>query len=245
MAKVNYGAGTRQEPALDIFGETPNVPQFELKMPKSEFKLSQADISDSSKASPISIQTAEQDQVSATREQAAATIDLKQKISSIDEATKQQNRREQLMAAGARFGIDMLNTFNQYRNVSGVAQFNIMQARNQAADAIYRGRQAGFQRQSEGIRAGEQSLLAMAAQGQSVSGESVQKIQRSYEAVGIENAMREEINGIREALGFQLEEIGQEYQLEMAAGQKDASVLSSVLQLSASAYGAGAFDGGL
>jgi hypothetical protein len=134
---------------------------------------------------------------------------------------------------------------NQYRNVSGVARFNIMQARNQMADAVYRGRQAGFQRQLEGQRAGEQSLLAMAAQGQSVSSESVQKIQRSYEAVGIENSMREEINGIREALGFQLEEISQEYQLEMAANQRDMSILSSALELGASAYGAGAFDGGL
>jgi hypothetical protein len=136
-------------------------------------------------SNPLPIQTLEQDQVSATREQAQATRDLSERIETLEQASTASYRKEQLMAAGAKFGIDMLNIANQYQNISGVARFNIMQARNQASDALFRGRQAGFERQSEGIRAGKQALLAMAAQGQSVDSESVQKIQRSYEAVGM------------------------------------------------------------
>jgi hypothetical protein len=199
-------------------------------------------------SNPLPIQTPGQDQLDAQRRLADAQEKTAKNVADQTQTLKDQYgqyKREKLLAAGAKFGIDLLNTMNQYRNVTGVARFNIMQARNQMADALYRGRQAGFQRQSEGQRAGEQALLAMAAQGQSVTSAGVQKIQQSYEAVGLENSMREEINGIREALGFQLEEIGQNYQVEMARNQAQMSVLSSALEAGASAYGAGAFDGGL
>jgi hypothetical protein len=238
------GGATRKEGSISVTGV------LKKKEPTADplLKYNASDLGFKPGSNPLSIQTSEQDLVSATREQATAAEKTATNIANQTQVLKDQQaqyRQEKLAAAGAKFGIDVLNTMNQYRNVSGVARFNIMQARNQMADAVYRGRQAGFQRQLEGQRAGEQSLLAMAAQGQSVSSESVQKIQRSYEAVGIENSMREEINGIREALGFQLEEISQEYQLEMAANQRDMSILSSALELGASAYGAGAFDGGL
>lgn len=244
MAVFDYGSNRRQEQPIDVdylgISKEPTLSIAKENINDSlGFKVG---------SNPLSIQTPGQDQLDAQKGIASATGQSAANIAAQTKVLKDQQaqyKQEKLFAAGAKFGIDILNTMNQYRNVTGTARFNIMQARNQMSDALYRGRQAAFQRQSEGQRAGEQALLAMAAQGQSVTGAGVQKIQQSYEAVGIENSMREEINAIREALGFQLEEIGQKYQVEMAKNQAQMSVISSALELGANAYGVGAFDGGL
>lgn len=167
---------------------------------------------------------------------------LKQSEINLQEEALRNNAKAQLALAGAQFAIDVFNAQNQYQQTTGVAQFNIMQARNQAADAIFRGREAGFQRQLEGVKAGESALLAMAAQGQSVTGAGVQRIQGSLEAIGIENSMREEINAIREALGFELEEVKYGYEMDMAKINRDMSMISSGLEFGAGAYGSGALS---
>jgi hypothetical protein len=135
---------------------------------------------------------------------------------------------QKALAAGG-FLIDVMNANNAYNAASGQAQLNIMQARNQAADALYRGRQAAMDRQSEGYQAGQDSLLAMAAQGQDVGSAGVQKIQGSYEAIGLFNAMQEEINSMREALGYELEEINYGYQLDQALIARDNAIFGSAL----------------
>jgi len=139
--------------------------------------------------------------------------------------------------AAAEFGIDMMNANSRYRTISDQAQFNIVQAQNQRADSLYRGRLAAGRAESKGRQAGEQSLLALAAQGQDVSGAAAQRVQGSYEAVGIENALQEEINSMREALGFELEQIGYDYQIKTAGIERDASVISSGLQFISSSVG--------
>lgn len=148
-------------------------------------------------------------------------------------------RRSQLALAGAQFGLDVMNANSSYRQLSGQAQLNIMMARNQAADAVYRGRQAAFAAESEGFQAGEQALLNAAAQGQDISGAGVQRVQSSYEAIGYYNAAQEEINGMREALGFELEEINYDYQLESARIARDYAVIGSALNLGANVYAYG------
>jgi hypothetical protein len=147
------------------------------------------------------------------------------------------NRQFEAMQAGARFMADVLNANSAYNATTGEARLNIMQARNQAADALYRGRQAQMDAQSEGRQAGESALLAMAVQGQDVSGAAVQKIQASYEAMGIFNGMREEINAIREALGYQLEEVAYNYQMRNAAIARDSAIIGSGLTAGASLIG--------
>jgi hypothetical protein len=154
----------------------------------------------------------------------------------VDEGLK--TRRLEAGIAGARFFADVLNANSAYNALAGQAQLNIVQARNQAADALYRGRQAQMEAQSEGRQAGESAILAMAAQGQDVSGSAVQKIQGSYEAVGVFNGMREEINSIREALGYQLEETAYNYQVRNADIARQSAILGSALNLGASSIGA-------
>lgn len=151
-----------------------------------------------------------------------------------------QYRQEKLALAGAKFGMDILNANLQYRQIAGQAAFNIQMAKNQAADSLFRGRQAASQAQSQGRAAGDQAILAMAAQGQDVSGAGVGRVVGSYEAVAEQNAMQLEINGIKEALGFQLEEVNYNFQVQNAKINRDATILSSALNLGAQAYGLGA-----
>ncbi len=148
-----------------------------------------------------------------------------------------KNREFAFLQAGAQFFADVFNANAAYAAASGQAQLNIMQARNQAADALYRGRQAQMEAQSEGRRAGESALLAMAVQGQDVSGSAVQKIQGSYEAMGVFNGMREEINAVREALGYKLEEVAYDYQIRNAGIARQSAIIGSAINFGASGIG--------
>jgi len=139
--------------------------------------------------------------------------------------------------SGAQFMVDVYNANNAYTQVAATAQLNILQARNQQADALYRGRQAALDAQSEGYQAGQSALLNAAAQGQDVNGAQTQKIQGSYEAIGYYNAAQEEINSMREALGYELEEVNYGYQVRAAEINKNYAVLGSALQFGASVYG--------
>jgi len=149
----------------------------------------------------------------------------------------QKSLNMQLGLAGAKFLIDLQNADNAYNNTVGLARLNILQARNQASDALYRGRQAQLDRQLEGYQAGEDALLAMAAQGQDVSGQAVGKVQGSLETVGIFNGMQEQINSMREALGFELEEVAYEYQIDSAAATRQNAKFNAALELGASFLG--------
>lgn len=141
----------------------------------------------------------------------------------------------QAILAGAKFIFDVMAANTAYGAAKGQAAMNIMQAKNQAADAINRGRQAQLSAQSEGYQAGQNALLAMAAQGQDVQGAAVQKIQGSYEAMGVFNGMREEINSMREALGYELEEINYNYQVDQAKVARDTAVIGSAINAVAGA----------
>lgn len=146
-------------------------------------------------------------------------------------------RQLEAFQSGAKFFAEVLNAQNAYFATTGQAQLNIIQSRNQAADALYRGRQAQMEAQSEGRQAGESALLAMAVQGQDVSGASVGKIQSSYEAMGVFNGMREEINSIREALGYQLEEVSYNYQIQNAEIARNSAILGAAIQAGAGMAG--------
>jgi hypothetical protein len=163
--------------------------------------------------------------------------ELKEMKESNELARKSMNM--QLGLAGAKFLISIMNADNAYNAVKGQARLNILQARNQAADALFRGRQAQLDRQSEGYAAGESALLDMAAQGQDVSGQAVGKVQSSLETVGIFNGMQEEINSMREALGYELEEVAYEYQIDQAGAKAQSDKFNAGLELAASFIGAG------
>lgn len=133
--------------------------------------------------------------------------------------------------AGANFLIDVINANSAYSAAKGQAQLNILQARNDAADAIYRGRVAQFDRQSEGLVAGNDARLAMAAQGQEVDGGGTNKLSGSYEAMGYQAGAREMINAYKEALGYEFEEVVANWQVDQAGIARDNQYFGSALEL--------------
>jgi hypothetical protein len=163
---------------------------------------------------------------------------LPKKTADVIEQEGIKNRQLAAIQAGAQFFSDIFNANSAYNAATGEARLNIMQARNQAADALYRGRQARMDAESEGRQAGESALLAMAVQGQDVSGAAVQKIQSSYEATGVFNGMREEINSIREALGYELEEVAYNYQMRNAGIARQTAIIGSMINFGANSMGA-------
>ena len=209
-----------------------------LSTPRSRVRISRPNINDSLgqrieggdkvEQSPMSLEDTIRAEGEANRQQ----------NKEIDEKNTRSYRNEKLVLAGAQFGLDIMNASTQYRNVEGQARFAIIQSRNQAADALYRGRQAAFDTQSEGRDAGEDALLALAAQGQDVQGAGAERIVRSYEGIAEQNAAIVEANAMREALGFKLEEIAVDYQLENARINRDQQYISSALTFGAQAAGA-------
>ena len=77
----------------------------------------------------------------------------------------------------------------------------------------------------------------MALQGQDVSGSAVQKIQGSYEAVGVFNGMREEINAVREALGYELQEVAYNYRVRNVEIARTSAIIGSAINAGASSIG--------
>jgi hypothetical protein len=150
-----------------------------------------------------------------------------------------QFNKGMMIAAGANFVLEVMNANSAYQNVQGQAALNILQARNQANDAIYRGRQARMDAESEGKNNSEEAILSMVAQGQRVDSAGVQKISKSYEIMGAMNGMREEINSMREALGYELEEINYDYQVDSAKETRNFALIGSALNFGANYYAYG------
>lgn len=169
----------------------------------------------------------------------ATGVDRVANIMEKKEARETNFRQAQLMASGLQFMAEVWNANNAYRSIDATAQLNITQSKNQEADALNRGRQAGLNAQSEGYQNGQDALLNASAQGQDVRGAAVKKIQGSYEAMGYYNQAQEEINGYREALGYELEQVNFDYQVKSASINKDFAIIGSALNFGANAYAYG------
>ena len=137
------------------------------------------------------------------------------------------------LLAAAKFGLDVMNAQSAYGAIQGAAQLNILEARRQGFDALERGKQRDLEAQVEGQIVGEQTVLALAAQGQDISSAGVEKARSSVQDIGIYNGLQEEMDSIREALGFDLEEVAINYQVDLADIERQATILSSGLNLGA------------
>lgn len=153
-----------------------------------------------------------------------------------DKKTEASRKSSANFMAAAQFGLTVLNANSAYSSQSQAAQLNIMEARRLGSDAIERGKQRSLEAQVEGVLAGDEAKLALAAQGQDVSGAGVQKVVGSLEDIGLYNALQEETDSITEALGFDLEEVSIGFQLDQAEIQRDSTILSSALNFGATRY---------
>lgn len=175
-------------------------------------------------ANPLAV--AARDQVKATQDQTKTQQQI---------ADKESTSKNYLAAAS--FALSVMNAQSAYSSVSGASKLNIMEARRLGADAIQRGQQRSLEATSEGMFAGEEALLSLAAQGQDIAGIGVENVQGSLEDIGRYNGLQEELNGIKEALGFDLEVAEIEFGIDQAEIQRDTTILSAGLNFGASALG--------
>lgn len=150
-------------------------------------------------------------------------------------AEKEANRAK-LGIAGAKFFLDVMNANSAYESFKTATKMNVDNARFEAEEARQRGRERAMVAMSEGRRAGEDVTLSMAAQGQDVMGAATQTAQESLDVIAAYNAMNEETNSIREALGYKLQEIQFGFDLDQRRVERDTTILSSALNFGATAY---------
>jgi len=164
----------------------------------------------------------------------ANTIAISQ--NKIDNERFEKRQQGARLKAGLKFGLDMLNAKSAYDAVSSAAALNIMETRRQANDALARGKQAALEERVAGELQGEQTLLSMIAQGQGAQSDQTTQAVGSDEDIGIYNGLQAEINSITEAMGFELEEIAINYQVDQAKIERNASYLSSAANYGTSIY---------
>lgn len=173
---------------------------------------------------------------SGSLEDFTAGLDKRQTFTEIGgdmEILEGQRKQEKLAIEGARAGIEVFNAVSKYNQIDANTRFNLVQIQNQISDAVTRGHSRALGAQLEGERAADDASLSLAAQGQNLQGAGAQRVQSSYEASGLYNAMIEEINMNREIYGLELEEVQQDLALKNAEINRNVSVIGSIANLGA------------
>lgn len=136
--------------------------------------------------------------------------------------------------AGLDAVADIANAQNAYSAISEANKMNIFNSKMQAQQSIAGGFQQGIFARTQGIQAADTALMSMAAQGQDVTSAASQKLAASYEAISIYNQMQQEINGVRQALGYEMKAIEYQRETDAAKFQRDMTFLTSAGKLGAS-----------
>lgn len=142
--------------------------------------------------------------------------------------------------AAIKFGIDLNNARTAYRATTAQIRNNITLSQINEADTISRGRQAMLERRVEGEENSSAALMHLAAQGLDVNSPGAQNLIKSYEAMGIYNAMREESNMYREAFKFDVEQAQYEFAQDMADINYDTQRFNATLDFATGMLDAGA-----
>ena len=100
--------------------------------------------------------------------------------------------------------------------------------KNQAQMSIASGLQRSLYARSVATQEGESAAILMAAQGQDVNAQATQKLEESYDTIGIYNGLQAEVEGIREAMGYELQASNLRMQTNAARNQRDLAAISSI-----------------
>lgn len=152
----------------------------------------------------------------------------------VDEPDVDKTKIGKQLGAGAialKAGLEILNANSKMRQIQEKAKHNIMLANFQAAEIEAIGKEQALKAETKGIKRGEQSLLAAAAQGQEVQGGIAQSSQRGEETIGLINAMAIESNAIRKAFGYRSQASLLQLESDLAEVQRDREVVGSLLDI--------------
>jgi len=164
-----------------------------------------------------------------------ATAQALEDMSTQGQANREQDAQRETLLAGARFFLDVQNANSAYAAYKGAAIMNIANVRLQGRDSLARGKSRALAAAQEGETMGDEALLAMAAQGQDVNAQATTSVEESYEIVGVYNALIEETNSIREALGYEMQEVAMDYELDQKRNERNSTIISSALNYGATA----------
>lgn len=142
--------------------------------------------------------------------------------------------------ATTKFMIDLNNASSAYRATSAEVRNNLMLSQLNEQDTIARGHQAMLERQNEGTNNSKQVMQHLSAQGIDVNSPGAQNIIKSYQAMGVYNAMREEANMYREAFKFDVEQSQYDYAQDMAKINYNAQKLNAGMNFAFGAIDAAA-----
>jgi len=220
---ISIGAETSSSPARS------QMPPAPTKPPRPEDQVTIID----GPMEPEAVVAPEPNPVTTSMEDKIAGID--QSLADISEQQRDA-RRGELLLSGAKFALGVMNAQSAYASFEDAAIINMQNSRFKAFDAIQRGKQRSLFAAREGQLAAEDVRIQMAAQGQDVQGSATQELTQSFEQIGLYNAMKEESDAVREALGFELEEVAMEYELDQRKIERDTSIISSALSFGAETY---------
>jgi len=148
------------------------------------------------------------------------------------ELTKARQISAGIGGVNALLGI--MNAFVEYDMIKERAKTNIQLAHQQAYESIALGKEVAFKEESKGISRGKQALLSAVAQGQEVSGEFAQNLQKQEELFGVYSAMQVEVNALRQAYGHEAEATIYESDIRRAKIERDNAIFNNIIQGGAS-----------
>ena len=128
---------------------------------------------------------------------------------------------------------DIVNARMRADRAAHQARINISIAQRRANTAITQSLTRSARLKRKGQHDAEKLKAYMAAQGQNVTGDFVQQAAAAHEMQGINEGMIEEINGIRNALGFKEQIIVQEMTAASAKIQRDLDTIMGVQKIGA------------
>lgn len=157
-------------------------------------------------------------------EEARQIQGLSSEVASNNQDLRNLRRSTAMLDAVSKYA----NAQNKYSALKKANELNIMSAKMAANEARAKGAQQGLYARSEGVQAGESAALAMAVQGQDVNAAATDKLEASYETIGIYNGLQAEIDGLREALGYELKAWGYQQEIEAARNQRNLTTLAAI-----------------
>jgi len=134
------------------------------------------------------------------------------------------------------------NAQSAYDSLKEQNKINAMELDRAEGIILQQGSQAILDMKRAGEENSVSAQLALAAQGQNLNSAGAQKTSESYEAMGVYNAMIEEINMMRSVYDINFQRIEMKRAEGLAKAQKKNAVFSGILSTAAAA--AGGYFGG-
>lgn len=137
---------------------------------------------------------------------------------------------------------NILNASSAYDSLVSQNRINAMELDRAEGILLQQGHQSMLDLKREGEENAISSQLALAAQGQNLNSAGAEKVSESYKAMGVQNALIEEINMMRGVYDIEFQRVEMRRAEDIAKAQKKNAIFSGIVTTAAAAAG-GALGG--